>query len=420
MKKCILSFLILISLSPFVNAQTHFPRVAAGDPGLVLVTPPYQIDTSNIAELRNIADSISHPKNGLALLYLALHGYSDITTQLKNGVVYSLQTKNSFPGDYLGGLYLLGNSETHSLTIMSIDTMMTQEQGGIAQYRTDDWVDAIDLLLAYGDFTRYQFFLSLFNRADKPDESALGVLAGFGLNSSLRYDVYNQLKNFAQSNLFTLSADTVSIGLINNLSPERKQELISLMLHQRNVFRVYAVSMLAKFTDMTDLSQFCRQIALGDSDATVRFAAIDILANDLHSSAALEALAQLATTTTNSTIFEEAILETKYYPSLSSLVTLENIQNTISSAAFKNYVSVEVANFTSPPFPDDWSISRMLDTLNSYKNQAIVLNWLGDVNFSNTLSGYVSNAKTAILRFDSVSACQQLTLFEQAVDREVR
>ncbi|MDT3695171.1 MAG: hypothetical protein ROY99_02190 [Ignavibacterium sp.] len=95
---------------------------------------------------------------------------------------------------------------------------------------------------------------------------------------------------------------------------------------------------------------------------------------------------------------------------------VKNYINDESDEMIKDAITFEVEENLPRLFYEDSTLVVILDSLISVTNQVHIINWLGDLTFSNELKNILTTAKTNIQNGDSLACRVQVKAFQDLVD----
>jgi len=381
-----LCLFLLVIYHP-VLSQTRIPIDATVSAGGRLVA--LGIDTTNLTQIMQIATNPEEPYSAGACLFLAQRGSNDILPTLKSRFHQILGATGGFPIDYLAGLYVLGDAETHSLAQELVDAMASQENIGVHRYSSYQWVEAIEFLLAYGDYSRYELFASLFVRQEgSPDEIWIQDFSEFAKDGSLRPRVYQKLKD--------------------------------LLASPNEGYRRYALLVLAGFTDFADLKETYRSAAINDPSDRLKVEAVSILMREYSDSFALTALETIAKATGDTTSFLEAVHMIKNINAPEALIALKRIAQSRPVAFFHEEIALELETYWPPRPADSLALASIIDSLTSRTPRVANLGWLAGNNFTSELLSTLQLAHDAIVSGDQIDCARAIRTFQEKVDAVYR
>ncbi len=108
-----------------------------------------------------------------------------------------------------------------------------------------------------------------------------------------------------------------------------------------------------------------------------------------------------------------------YYGSPDIYNYLSNLRSSLTNPSLKEHIDLELKNFEVSKPEEHMYLSSMIDSLQSYRQQCVNLNWI-DNTLSTELSAKGQTAKTYLLSGDSLNCARQLKSFQQKVDSEYR
>jgi hypothetical protein len=112
------------------------------------------IDTTNLARIRQIADSCDHPLNDYACLFFAQHGATDITSQVENCFYRGFQRPDWYKEFHLlAVLITLKGESAYPYATALLDSMIIQKREFRGRFTSDEFARVIEVLLDYKDYT---------------------------------------------------------------------------------------------------------------------------------------------------------------------------------------------------------------------------------------------------------------------------
>ena len=360
--------------------QGHVPYIAdlSGAEWLA----KHGVDTTDIAGIKHIADSSGHIYNHYAYLFLAQHGNTDIVPSLKKRFYSSLQELWWWRSFYLlGALYALGDPETHAFANALKDTMLAQETENRSRYGGYDYAKVIDVLLAFGDYTCYNFFKSLFARGWRAAAADVRLYYYFAQSSNLQSDVVNQITG---------------------------------LLHDQDAkYRYEAVTVLGWLSNFPGRQGLLREVAMSDGSPEVRTSAIDYLSYDGDFTTAIIASENLAKTTNDSLYFSVAVGRLADINSPYGLAALTRVKASLLPGSFYDEISLALRVYPCTEPPKGASVTVALDTLLAFTDEVSGLGWLSDASFTGELKANLNLARSRLAGSDSVNCGRQLKEFQK-------
>jgi thymidylate kinase len=375
----------LLSCLEVAVAQRSAPAMASFSGAALLVSAG--VDTTDFERITQIADSTENNLTEYAILFLAQHGFSNVGAKIQSRFFACLgEHKWKKCWIYLAALYATRDPNTYSFGRSLLDTMIVDETAGRATFHPDDFVDVIDLLLDYKDFSRYDFFKSLFGRTPRPSAPILLVFGTFSESPILRDQAFRDVRPYLKDG------------------------------DQR--YRSYAVQSLIWFQDYPERIDLLREAALTDGSAQVRDQAIEYLLECGDIGTVVQACEMLATQFADKVYSSGAIFRLTKLNTPSALASLIRIKNSLAPGPLQEDAALCLDTYKPRGFAQSQPLLASLDSLVSFDHQSAQLGWLADANFVKELDNGLENAKKHLANKDSVNAYKEVQTFQDKVNKE--
>jgi hypothetical protein len=378
-----------ISITQIIYAQEITPLIVSNNADVGSYLSREGFDTTDLVRLRQLIDTSSAVLSTGAAVFLAQRGQRSIDSITKFRYQNALNKYLSFPADYLYALSLIQDPDVHQMTLDYLDTLISNRGNNISSYYRDMEINySIELLILMNDYSKFSLYASLIEgRNVNPFYFNNIVLLEFSQKDQLKDSVYHVLKTI------------ISNGALKE--------------------RLNALVLLYNFSDLSDLRIYLKNIFVSDTTTKIRSTAIGMLNRLYADPFVLTASKEIALSTQDSMVFRGAIADIQYFHSPFGLITLEEIRDSLQSGYFLDWVNYTIQNFYPAvlPYPIT-NISTAIDTLISYKEQAMSLNWLGDNNFVTELDSHLTTAKNYFQQGDSNNCDRHLRYFKQKIKEE--
>jgi len=348
-----------------------------------------KVDTTDQVRIKQIADSSNHTLNDFACLFLAQHGVKDILPDLNGYFIQAISNTNWERSYYLlASLLYLDDQRGFQNANAFLDSMIIQKNEFRATYNADEFAQVIDILVDYGDFSRYDFFKNLFTGYDRATKFDIQIFYHFSKDPSKEQDAYDRVK-----------------GLTNDSNDE---------------IRYYALKTLNMFKNNSSKLSVLKNASLNDKSFVNRDLATSLLLYSGNIAEAIQGYNEIVKSSNDSINAEYVINILASINSPLALAALVNLRNELPQGYLHDEINLTLKVCISGPSVNS-TLLNIIDTISVFIQQVASLGWIGDQSYITQLQNFIINAKTPLLtKTDSIKSARYITIFQQAVDREFR
>jgi hypothetical protein len=383
----VLCVFVASKLQAQVDFSSYISRISAAE-----LLAGHKIDTTNIALIRQIADSNKHWMKDYALLFLAQHGDRSILplaqSRFHEGIQKNLCDDSYYP---LGAIEALEGRNAYPYAVALLDSMLiqNQEHRGKYKYFATDIAGVIEVLLDFGDVSRYELFKSLFTGQNRPYSTDIENFCWFAqLDPSKESDAYETVKSF-----------------LDDSDVE---------------YRVSAVRTIYWFKNQSSRFDLLKQSALNNSSVQVRYWAADYLLSDGLVGDAINAFEQLVKSGLDTSYCSYAEGDLERINSPYAYAALIRLKNELQTGSLLDDVNLGLKVYKPWRLYKTLAIFSTIDTLGAFTKQCASLGWLGDANFIKELTNHLADAKKHLAKGDSVNCGKEVAKFQDKVQKEYK
>ncbi|MFZ2863460.1 MAG: hypothetical protein WA440_01830 [Ignavibacteriaceae bacterium] len=273
-----------------------------------------------------------------------------------------------------------------SLDINPIDYALNSESGPDVIFEK---VKICEIMFELNDFSKLEYVFELVNRDSIQEVSDIVIDPLIKIMQNVP-SYSEQAKSklidlvYSSNDLFTRS--NALIALEKSIGIESLPIILqSFQSDSSDVNRYYILNeFLSKYSENIDLSDILRERIYTEQAGSLRLRIAKILL---------------------------------YGPGgISNYNFVKNYINDESDEMIKDAIAFEVEENLPRLFYEDSTLVVILDSLISVTNQVHIINWLGDLNFSNELKNILTTAKTNLQNGDSLACRVQVKAFQDLVD----
>ena len=273
-----------------------------------------------------------------------------------------------------------------SLDINPIDYVLNSESGPDVIFEK---VKICEIMFELNDFSKLEYVFELVNRDSIQEVSDIVIDPLIKIMQNVP-SYSEQAKSklidlvYSSNDLFTRS--NALIALEKSIGIESLPIILqSFQSDSSDVNRYYILNeFLSKYSENIDLSDILRERIYTEQAGSLRLRIAKILL---------------------------------YGPGgISNYNFVKNYINDESDEMIKDAIAFEVEENLPRLFYEDSTLVVILDSLISVTNQVHIINWLGDLNFSNELKNILTTAKTNLQNGDSLACRVQVKAFQDLVD----
>jgi len=278
------------------------------------------------------------------------------------------------------------NGLIDTLDVNPDDYILSPDSGPDVLYEK---VKICDILFQLNDFSKFAFVFELIERdsikeiTDVVIDPLIKIMQNVPAYSEVAKNilidlVYNSNDLFTRSNALIALEKTIGIESLPIL-------LQSFQSDSSDVNRFYILNeYLSKYSGYIDLSSILKERIYNEPAGSLRLRMAKILL---------------------------------YGPGgISNYNFVKNYINDESDEIIKDAITSEVEENVPRLFYEDSTLAVIIDSLISVTNQVHIINWLGDLTFSNELKNILTTAKTNLQNGDSLACRVQVKVFQDLVD----